>query len=74
VSNKGTLEKAFGDQGNPMNLPVAHVEDALPFYERLLGCRVVSRGDTPRSRWSALLVRRAAAWVSASTWRTIPDR
>ena len=30
-----------------MNLPVASVEAAVPFYERIMGFRVVERQDTP---------------------------
>jgi catechol 2,3-dioxygenase-like lactoylglutathione lyase family enzyme len=52
---KGTLEKAFGYQGDNMNLPVADVAAAVPFYEKVLGFRVVSRGDTPPK--SAVLAR-----------------
>jgi catechol 2,3-dioxygenase-like lactoylglutathione lyase family enzyme len=44
---KGTLEKAFGYQGDNMNLPVQHLSAALAFYESVLGFRVVSRTDTP---------------------------
>ena len=43
----GKLHKAFGYQGNNMNLPVADLEAATPFYEKVLGFRVVSRSDTP---------------------------
>jgi lactoylglutathione lyase len=51
----GTLEKAFGYQGNPLNLPVADVNAAVPFYETVLGFTVRSRRDAaPRS---ALLAR-----------------
>jgi lactoylglutathione lyase len=47
---KGTLEKAFGYQGDAMNLPVADVAAALSFYQTVLGFEVVSRSDlTPRS-------------------------
>jgi catechol 2,3-dioxygenase-like lactoylglutathione lyase family enzyme len=42
-----TLDKAFGYQDNHMQLPVADLAAALPFYEHLLGFRVVSRSDTP---------------------------
>lgn len=42
-----TLEKAFGYQGDPMNLPVPDLAAALPFYEGRFGFRVISRGDTP---------------------------
>jgi len=41
------LEKAFGYQGDNMNLPVKDLAGALPFYEAVLGFRVVSRSDTP---------------------------
>jgi catechol 2,3-dioxygenase-like lactoylglutathione lyase family enzyme len=51
----GTLEKAFGYQGDPMNLPVSDVEAALPFYETVLGFRVLSRSNTPHK--SAMLRR-----------------
>jgi catechol 2,3-dioxygenase-like lactoylglutathione lyase family enzyme len=43
----GTLEKAFGYQGDAMNLPVRELAAALPFYENVLGFRVVSRSNTP---------------------------
>jgi catechol 2,3-dioxygenase-like lactoylglutathione lyase family enzyme len=52
---KGILQKAFGYQGDAMNLPVADVAAALPFYQRVLGFRVQSRGDAPHS--SAVLAR-----------------
>jgi lactoylglutathione lyase len=44
---QGTLEKAFGYQGDSMNLPVPNLDLALPFYETVLGFRVTSRRDTP---------------------------
>jgi len=44
---KGTLDRAFGYQGDAMNLPVPDVDAAIPFYERVLGFRVASRADTP---------------------------
>src|SRR4029453_1575494 len=40
-------EKAFGYQSDNMNLPVAALEAALPFYENFLGFQVLSRADTP---------------------------
>jgi catechol 2,3-dioxygenase-like lactoylglutathione lyase family enzyme len=52
---KPTLEKAFGYQGDTMNLPVRDVAAAVPFYETVLGFRVLSRGDTPHQ--SAVLTR-----------------
>ena len=44
---KSSLEKAFGYQGDHMNLPVQEIASALPFYERVLGFRLLSRSDTP---------------------------
>jgi len=52
---KATLEKAFGYQGNNMNLPVRDLTAALPFYETVLGFRLLSRSDTPHH--SAVLTR-----------------
>jgi lactoylglutathione lyase len=52
---KATLEKAFGYQGDNMNLPVENVDAALPFYETVLSFRVVSHSDTPHK--SAVLSR-----------------
>lgn len=50
-----TLEKAFGYQGDAMNLPVPDLAAALPFYETVLGFRVVSRSDAPHN--AAVLAR-----------------
>jgi catechol 2,3-dioxygenase-like lactoylglutathione lyase family enzyme len=44
---KAFLEKAWGYQGDKMNLPVRDLVAALPFYETILGFRVLSRSDTP---------------------------
>lgn len=44
---KATLEKASGYQGDNMKLPVRDLAAALPFYEVVLGFRVLSRSDTP---------------------------
>lgn len=44
---KATLEKAFGYQGDNMNLPVRDLAAALAFYETALDFRVLSRSDTP---------------------------
>jgi catechol 2,3-dioxygenase-like lactoylglutathione lyase family enzyme len=49
------LGKAFGYQGDNMNLPVRSLSAALPFYESVLGFRLVSRSDTPHR--SAVLAR-----------------
>ena len=47
---KGALEKAFGYKGDNMNLPVPELSVALPFYETVLGFRVISRSATPHRR------------------------
>jgi catechol 2,3-dioxygenase-like lactoylglutathione lyase family enzyme len=52
---KATLEKAWGYQGDRMNLPVRDLAAALPFYETVLGFRVLSRSDAPHR--SAVLAR-----------------
>src|SRR5216117_3229014 len=52
---KATLEKAWGYQGDTMNLPVRDLSAALAFYENVLGFRVLSRSDTPHN--SAVLGR-----------------
>ena len=52
---KATLEKAFGYQGDHMNLPVQDLEVALPFYETVLGFRLLTRSDTPHK--AAVLAR-----------------
>ena len=52
---KGTLEKAFGYQGDQMNLPVADLTAAIPYYESTLGFRLVSRAEAPHR--SAVLAR-----------------
>jgi len=55
VPVSGTLERAYGYKGDSMNLPVADVETALPFYETVLGFQVLSLSDSPHK--SALLGR-----------------
>jgi catechol 2,3-dioxygenase-like lactoylglutathione lyase family enzyme len=52
---KATLQKAFGYQGDHLQLPVRDLAAALPFYETVLGFRVLSRSDTPHN--SAVLGR-----------------
>lgn len=53
----GTLDRAFGYRGDNMALPVADLAAAVPFYETVLGFRVVSRADDPHR--SAVLERDA---------------
>ena len=52
---KARLTNAWGYQGDTMNLPVASVDDAIPFYERVFGFTVESRGNEPHR--SAVLER-----------------
>jgi len=54
---KATLEKVFGYRGDNMNLPVKDVAAALPFYETVLGFRLVSQNDMPHK--AAVLARDA---------------
>jgi lactoylglutathione lyase len=49
------LQKAFGYQGDQMSLPVPDLDAALPFYEGVLGFRVLSRSVSPHK--SAVLAR-----------------
>jgi lactoylglutathione lyase len=49
------FKSAWGYQGNNMALPVADLEAAIPFYETIMGFRVVSRSDSPHK--SAVLGR-----------------
>ena len=49
------LERAFGYQGDHMNLPVPSVATSLPYYETVLGFRLLSRSETPQAH--AVLVR-----------------
>jgi catechol 2,3-dioxygenase-like lactoylglutathione lyase family enzyme len=44
---KAELKNAWGYQGDNMNLPVADLAAAIPFYERGMGFRVLSRSDPP---------------------------
>jgi lactoylglutathione lyase len=41
------LLSAYGYQGDAMNLPVADVDAALPFYVEKMGFTVVDRSDEP---------------------------
>ena len=44
---KAEVKNAWGYQGDQMNLPVRDLEAALPFYESVMGFRVLSRGESP---------------------------
>ncbi|GAB4019736.1 VOC family protein [Spirosoma migulaei] len=42
-----TIKNAWPYQQDKMNLPVPDLEAAIPFYETIMGFRVVSRQDSP---------------------------
>src|SRR5688572_7788121 len=44
---KAVFKNAWPYQDDRMNLPVANVDEAIPFYETVMGFRVESRGDSP---------------------------
>lgn len=46
---KPTLKNAWGYQGGAMNLPVARLDEAVPFYENVLGFRVNSQSGEPHT-------------------------
>jgi predicted enzyme related to lactoylglutathione lyase len=50
-----TFKRAVPYANDAMNLPVADVESAIPFYEQTFHFRVVSRSDVPHK--SAVLAR-----------------
>lgn len=52
---KAVFKTASPYQKDKMNLPVANVETAVPFYETVMGFQLVSRSDSPVK--SAILVR-----------------
>jgi len=52
---KAIFKAAYPYADDKMNLPVANVEAAIPFYETVMGFRVVSRIDSPHK--SAVLGR-----------------
>lgn len=52
---KAIFKSAWPYAKDAMNLPVENVEAAIPFYETIMGFRVVSRSDSPHK--SAVLAR-----------------
>src|ERR1700704_4259328 len=52
---KAIFQSAYPYQGDATNLPVENLEDAIPFYETVMGFQVVSRKDEPCK--SAILAR-----------------
>ena len=49
------FKTAWGYKGDNLNLPVADLDASIPFYERVMGFRVISRSDSPHK--SAILAR-----------------
>src|SRR4051794_24940120 len=47
---KAKLVSAFGYQGDAMNLPVADVDSALPYYVDGMGFQVVEQTDEPHKK------------------------
>src|SRR5213593_2328515 len=52
---KAKFKRAVPYAGNALNLPVADLEAAIPYYEKTFGFHVVSRGAEPHK--SAILAR-----------------
>jgi catechol 2,3-dioxygenase-like lactoylglutathione lyase family enzyme len=52
---KAQFKRAVPYAADALNLPVAEVDAAIPYYEKVFGFRVVSRGDAPHK--SAILAR-----------------
>ena len=47
---KATFKRVVPYADDAMNLPVADIEAAIPFYEQTMGFRVVRRDDSPHRR------------------------
>ena len=47
VKTKSTFKKAWPYQKDKLNLPVNNLEEALPYYETVMGFKLVSREDSP---------------------------
>jgi predicted enzyme related to lactoylglutathione lyase len=52
---KSVFKSTWPYQGDAMNLPVESVDQALPFYESVMGFQVASRNNSPHK--SAVLAR-----------------
>ena len=52
---KAEFKSTWPYQGDAMNLPVENVDEAVPFYETVMGFQVLSRDDSPHK--SAVLAR-----------------
>src|SRR5262245_20656356 len=44
---KAIFKTAFPYRSDAMNLPVQNVEASIPFYESVMGVKVLSRADSP---------------------------
>src|SRR5437660_8560449 len=55
IMTKATFKRAAPYADDAMNLPVADVDAAIPFYEETFGFHVVSRTDNPHK--SVILAR-----------------
>jgi catechol 2,3-dioxygenase-like lactoylglutathione lyase family enzyme len=53
--SKAISQKAAPYADDALNLPVADVDEAIPFYEQTMGFKVVTRNDAPHK--SAILAR-----------------
>ena len=47
MQTKGVLKAAWPYQKDKMNLPVHDLETAIPFYETIMGFRLISQSDQP---------------------------
>jgi len=52
---KSVFKSTWPYQGDEMNLPVENVDEAIPFYQNVMGFRVASRNDSPHK--TAVLTR-----------------
>lgn len=52
---KAIFKSTWPYQGDALNLPVENVDEAVPFYETVMGFNVASRNDSPHK--SAVLTR-----------------
>ena len=55
MKNKATFKTAEPYQQDAMNLPVENLEQAIPFYETIMGFQMASQQDSPHK--SAVLSR-----------------
>ena len=55
MHTKAVFKRVSPYQEDEMNLPVENLEDAIPFYETVMGFETISRSDTPCK--SAVLAR-----------------